>query len=213
MDFFETVGVLFRRWRVTVPTFILGVVITARIMAGVAAEYESFGTVLILPATVAVVELADREIYDDERNPFFHAGVTRTLSRSLPIVVGSSATRDTAETAGLSPNYEIELDHLQPILFITAKGTTPRQSSNTLDFVLAELYSELNERQGLTENIPSDQRAALQILSEVHAVEDRSGSTKVLGTMAIVVVLATVIVGFLAEGIAERRRMRRISPQ
>lgn len=210
MDFFAVLGVVFRRWKVTVPVFVVGMVVLARIVSGVGTEYESFGTAVVLPPSVTLFDLSEDPDYEDEVNVYLeNPGSTRTLASTVPIAVGGSPVRSRAAEAGLSPNYEIEVDDAEPILYITAKGETAAQSSDTLDFVLFEIARELAERQDATEETRQELVATMEILSEVRAIEDSSGGLKVIGAMGVVVMLIVVMSAFVAEGITDRYRARR----
>ncbi len=209
MDFFSMIGVMCRRWKVVIPVFVLGMGITLRVASGVGAEYESYGTVIFLPATTYLVDFSDGTEFVDDLNPFIsNPRATRTLARTVPLVVGSTPVRRIAVEDGLSPNYEIDLDDVESILFITAKGETPAQSSDTLDFVFFELARELAARQNVTEATVEQQVAHMEILSEIRAVENTSGGLKVMGTLGVAVILVTIMAGFVAEGFSERRAVR-----
>ena len=145
-------------------------VLRARIKDRVGNEGQGFVTFTILGGTV-------RGTVTDWDGSF---------AAGVPIAVGSSDTRRAAYDQGLSPNYELELDEGEPIVYISAKGETPEQSGDTLDFVIIELERQLLDRQGVDPNTtePDREFVSIEILSEVKAIEDNSASVKVLGSQA-----------------------------
>ncbi|MEZ5165909.1 MAG: hypothetical protein R2695_05215 [Acidimicrobiales bacterium] len=203
MDFFDVIAVLFRRWIVTVPVFLIGMAVVYQVAAGVGTEYESLGTVIVIPAPIQEVRLGDT-IVPESVNSYTEVGVTGTLARSLPIALGASDMRKKAFDAGLSPTYELTLDERDPIVYVSAKGDTPAQSADTLSFVFIEMDRELAKLQEFEEGDSIEEYARMEILSEIRALADNSRSTKVMGTLGISVVLLTVMAGFAAEGAAER---------
>lgn len=207
MDFFDVIGVLVRRWWVTIPVFVIGMGLVARAAMGVGTEYESTGTVIFLPAA-ETIDYVGSEPVVQELNPYFVVGSTRTLARAVPIAVSSSDTRRAAYDQSLSPNYELELDPSEPIVYISAKGDSPEQSSDTLDFVLFELSRELRERQTADDLDPGVEIASMEIISDSRAIEDNSASVKVLGALGVATLLVTLMAVFGVEGFAERRRSR-----
>jgi len=210
MDFISVIGVALRRWKITVPVFVVGMALVLRIASGLGTEFESLGTVIILPPSVTIYDLSADEEYEDEANIYIeNPRSTRTLAATALIAVGASEVRIAAADAGLSPNYEVVVDDVEPILYITAKGETAAQSSDTLDFVIFELARELAVRQGVTPDIPAELVATMEVLSELRAIEDTSGGLKVMGTLGIVVVLLTVMAAFITEGLVDRMAVNR----
>jgi len=207
MDFFDVVGVMVRRWWVTIPVFVIGMGLVMRAAMGVGTEYESLGTVIFLPASVRIDFVGEEQVIQ-EWNPYLVVGSTRTLARAVPIVVSSSDTRRAAFEQGLSPNYELELDESEPIIYVSVKGDTPEQSSDTLDFVFIQMSEELARRQATDEFDPGIDFATMEIISEVRAIEDTSASVKVMGSLGIAAVLVTVMAAFGVEGLLEKRRGR-----
>lgn len=211
MTFFDALLVLLRRWRTVVPVFAIAMVGVFWVLRGVGVEYESFATIVFLPASVQITELNGEEI-EETINPYFAAGTTRTLARAVPIAVGSTTTRQQALEAGLSAEYEMVLDDSEPILYVSAKADTPQRSADTLDFVLIAIGDEIERRQDIDPESSAaeneDEQASFDTLSEFRAIADNSASVKVFGTLSVAAVLLAVMAGFAAEGIHQRRDPR-----
>lgn len=210
MDFFDVILVLIRRWKVAVSVTVLGVALTAWIVSGVGREYESFASVVFLPASVRESTLGD-SVVRDEVNPYLGIGITGTLARVIPIAVQSAETRDRAEALGLARNYEVVLDDVEPIVFISAKASTPEISSATLDYVIFELDRELTDRLVLDPDTPVEERPTLEVVSEIRAVPNSGGRIKVAGVMTVTVAVAVLLACFGVEGWHRRRSAPRSS--
>ncbi|MFC5751794.1 hypothetical protein [Actinomadura rugatobispora] len=204
MDLLDWIGILLRRWKLTVPLLLLA-------LGGVGAAatvtpwtYEARANLVFLASPFQARQAGG--------NPWlvFDSSLTVTAE-----VVGREMMDDRTAAGlrgrGLTAAYEIGVaqDSTGPVLAVDVSGDDPRVTKATLDALVAEIPRRLTQIQveeGVTERA---QIKASVVTASPKAALAATGKLRVL-VMALFVGLAlTVAVPLFAEVLSERRRRGR----
>lgn len=209
MDLWEAVVVAFRRWYVTIPLLVVGV-IGAFVLAGaVDPTYRAEAEVqYIRPPLDPEDESAALRA---QSNPFY--GDLNQLKFATESAARSDAIADDLDRAGLSASYTVEADGRQPRLYVTAESTRPALAIDTLNELVVmldqeaerlqvESFGEANEEFFVRSISFSDSEPALDVTSRTRA--------RIL--LLVVAVLLAFGIPVLFDGVMAARRRDRQAP-
>ncbi|MCG5220669.1 hypothetical protein [Streptosporangium sp. KLBMP 9127] len=221
MDFWGTVLVLFRRWYVAVPAFLLALGGVAAIYTSVPLTYVSRSVlVLTIPPSGGTLPL-DKEAPNWPVNPLlnFNDG----LSMSASIVIQALGTAETAAElgapAGSETTYKVtngstnpELLMSGPFVFIEGEARTAEQARDIVTRVAAQAQKELTRRQRMV-GAPVKTYIAITRLMPPTTPEAKRGS-KLRAAAAAVGIGFIMSLGsaFAFESVVNGRRARRRGP-
>jgi hypothetical protein len=212
MDILSVLGMVVRRWRVTVPVVLL--TIAGAVGAVVVLSppvYQTSGSLVLLnpPAPPLVTDPADTATVNT--NPYVRFNDLSVVADVIGRTMSSAAMANTLDERGVD-DYEVtgSTDFSRgPIIEAIARESTPEESIQSSQLVLEETEAVLAERQ-LSQGadpaylITADQ---LEVPSEATALY---GST-IRSVIAVLVLGGMCVLGLaiLAEAISTRRAARR----
>ncbi|MEV4891760.1 hypothetical protein AB0K48_20495 [Nonomuraea sp. NPDC055795] len=156
MDFWSTIGVLFRRWYVVLPAFALAIFASLAVYRTVPVQYASNAVIaLTLPKNGGVLPYNPKEP-NPELNPLIvtERGLTATAS----ILIAALNSPDVATELGAPPGGAVELSvnngssNLEamangPLVYIEVESPSPDLSRELVQRVSARARVELRERE------------------------------------------------------------------
>jgi len=156
MDFWRTVGVLFRRWYITVPAFLATLVMAGVAYSLVPVQYES-GSVLVLTTPLSGgTEATDAQHPNPLTNPMMN--FDHSLALTASIVIQQMNSSETALSLGITPggatSYRVtngstnpELLESGPFIFVQGDGPSPEAAQDITEKVSAMAAAVLAQRQ------------------------------------------------------------------
>jgi hypothetical protein len=164
MDFWLTVLVLFRRWYITIPAFVLSIVLAGAAYSAVPVEYQSNAVLVLTTPLKGGTETRNSPYADSLTNPMLNFDPSLALSGA--IVIQQMSTSETAHRLGITfgddTTYEVtngssnpELLETGPFIFIGGTGPSARAARDVATKVAAMAAVVLDERQNELHAPPS----------------------------------------------------------
>lgn len=201
MSLRETLLVIVRRWRLSVPAFVLSVILAAGTFVLIRPSYVAEEQLLILASPTAAG-------IDEPTNPFLNFGSTLVSTAGVvTLTVQAPQVVEALEKQGFSAEYEVKIDDSTPapILLVTATDADPGVASRTADAVTDEVKKSLDAVQEKA-GAPRDTWVRTDVLFRSPKAKIQRKSQ----IRAVIVVFAgaltvTALALFLIEGRAQRR--------
>lgn len=218
MDFWATTTVLFRRWYVTIPAFLLTAAVALGVFSVAPKTFISTSAmVLTLPVTGGSVP-PDMRFPNPRTNPLvsFDQGLSMTSS----ILIQALSTPQTAAKVGApiggttkltitSGGTNPELMPATPFIVITSEAPTAELAHGIVAKVTELAQIELKERQQMV-NAPPATFVTATIVVPPTAPDEKKGSRMrsavVTGALGF---FMSMFAAFAAESFARHRRIRR----
>jgi hypothetical protein len=218
MDFWRTVLVVFRRWYVTVPAFLLAVGIALMVYSMVPVRYVSTAALVLTapPTGGSLVPLPDhQQVVTNPLLNFDHG-----LSTSATILIQALGTPELATELGAPPGgsttYRVtngssnpELLTSGPFVFIAGEGATSAQAQDIVRRVIDRAKLELAARQRELDAPEPTYITITEVVSPT-TPEAQGGSRMRAAAAALALgVIASLAAGFAMESLAAAWRSRR----
>lgn len=218
MDFWATVRILFKRWHVTVPAFLLTIAAAVGVFAVAPKTFvSSSALVLTLPVTGGSVP-SDPRFPNPRTNPLvsFDQGLSMTSS----ILIQALTTPETAAKVGAPIGGDVtlkvtsggtnpELMPATPFIVITCEAPTAELAHGIVVKVTALAQKELRARQQQVKAPPTTYVTATVVIPPT-APDEKKGSRMrsavVTGALAF---FMSLFAAFAVESFARHRRVRR----
>ncbi|MEU8244838.1 hypothetical protein [Nonomuraea sp. NPDC048916] len=220
MDFWGTVLVVFRRWYVTVPAFLLALGTAFAVYLTVPTMYQSNAVlVLTIPPTGGSVPV-DPQYPNPLTNPLLN--YDGALNVSASILLQALSTPETAAQVGAPPGgdtaYSVnngssnpELLASGPFVIIEARSPSAETAHSLVTKLVQRAKVEMAERQRLLRAPPSTYLALTEMVPPTSPQEQRGGKSRFAAAVLILGLFAALTAGFAAESVAAALR-RRESP-
>lgn len=218
MDFWQTIQVLFRRWYVTLPAFLLSILLAAAVYSSVQKVYVSGAVIVLTEPLTGASQPADTSKPRDVMNPLLN--FDRGLSTSAAILIQALSTPEAASELGTPPGgdtwFEVsngstnpELLITGPFIFITGNSTSRDGAKDIVQRVEKRAVEELATRQKEVKAPASTYISAVEVVAPTTgeaAGGSRIRSAAAAGALALMGSLAATF-GF--ESFAQHRARRR----
>jgi hypothetical protein len=133
MDFWQTILVVFRRWYVALPAFLLSILAALGVYASVPRTYVSTSVLVLTLPTTGSSQPADLDRPRDQINPLLN--FDKGLSTSATILIQAISTPETAAELGVPPGsdtwFEVTNGSSNPELLITGPFIFIQGNSST----------------------------------------------------------------------------------
>lgn len=215
MDFWKTVVVLFRRWYVVLPAFLLSIGATALVYTAVESPYTSYGVLVLNTPKTGSVEPNDPDTAFGEINPLLN--FDQGLSMAGSIIIQALGRPETAAELGVHPGdttrfrvhngtVNPELMTSGPFIVIEGESLTAAKARSIVYRVIDRIGVELALRQQLVE-APKSTYITIQQVVAPTTPEQVSGSNSRAAVAALGIgMVASVCGAYAAESFANRRR-------
>lgn len=210
MDLWTALGVLARRWRVVVAGAVVTLLGLWGVYLGVAVTYEAEGEIIfILPAQEADDGASDESGLEiGLQNPYLgFGGSLNVMTFVIARAAGGQQAAELLEEAGGTSDFVVDVvPGDAPMLSITTTSIDSDEAMESYAAVHAWVIQELESRQELA-GAPEQLRIVASAVRSPITPEPQFGS--LLRAAAAVLILggaSTVVLAFLAESVAARRR-------
>ncbi|MFF4774460.1 hypothetical protein ACFY05_16540 [Microtetraspora fusca] len=218
MDFWGTVGVLFRRWYVALPAFLLVLAGAAGVYARFPKTYTSTSAfVLMIPPSGGSLP-TDPEFPNPLTNPLVNFDAGLGLSASL--LIQALSTAEVAAKVGVPPGgrttYTIsngttnqELMISLPYIVVTAEAPTPEEAHRVVVRINELAKEELVRQQRALQAPPATYLTTLQAVPPTAPVEKTGSRLRALVVALAMGCFLSLAATFAVENWAFRRRAYR----
>ncbi|GLZ28894.1 hypothetical protein Lesp02_10840 [Lentzea sp. NBRC 105346] len=217
MDFWRTVLVVFRRWYVVLPAFLLAIGASAAVYASVPVVYISTSVLVLTTPLTGATENVEKPSPDKLTNPFLN--FDKGLSTSASLLIQALSTPEMAAELGAAPGsgttYQVtngssnpELLTSGPFVFIAGESEDAGAARDIVKHVADRARVELQKRQ--TElNAPSPTFITVGDVVPPTTPEAQGGSrTRAAAAALGLGCVAALASAFGAESFAAHRRKR-----
>jgi hypothetical protein len=218
MDFWSTVGVLFRRWYVVLPAFLLAAGASLMVYRTVPVQYTSHAVIaLTLPKNGGVLPY-NPKVANPELNPLI---VTeRGLTAAASILIAALNSPEVATSLGAPPGGEVELSvnngssNLEamangPLVYVDAKTPSPELSLELVTKVAARARVELRERERQVAAPPETYIVVTDVVAPTAPEPLLARRSRALVVTLALGGMAALTAGYAVESFAVARRTRR----
>lgn len=202
MNLADTLRGLWRRWYIVIPGLVLTVLVALAAWQIIKPEYQRSGTELLLPGTASIPEAG---------NPYLYLGGLSQASDVLVTAMSSELELNSLVAEHAGAKVVIARDPLTsgPQILITVTARTDAEAGEILNATIARTTQTLEGLQNV-DGITAGNRIGIKSIT----VDDQSTliqKTRALGVagVASVVLLLTLLLAGLVEGLSTRKRRRR----
>jgi hypothetical protein len=199
VDLLSFLGVMLRRWYVTVPFGLVTCLLAVGVWTSTSPVYQSNATTLVrYPAGIT------QEV--SRLNPYIGYGTLFVPGKVITDVVSSPTYRAQLESQGATGSYQVSMDTQIPIISIQTEDSTPEGSTATGEAVIGALDAVLRQRQEDT-GAPRESFITMEVVQPpVEPTPLRSSRIRAAGGVLALGGLMTAAAALAAEAIARRRR-------
>jgi uncharacterized protein involved in exopolysaccharide biosynthesis len=217
MDFWQTVRVVFRRWYVSVPAFIVALGVAALVYRSVPTQYVSTSVLLLTAPTTGPTAEFKAKQPNAVTNPLLNFEQGLNLSASM--LIQALDRPETATSLGLSPrggtSYQVtngstnpESLESGPFIFIEGTSISPQDAQDIARRLSALAAQDLAERQKEL-NAPASTYITLNEVVPPTTPEARKNKKlRATGAAGALAVLASLAATYAFESIATREGLR-----
>ena len=217
MDFWQVLMIGFRRWMVTVPLVLVGLIFAWTYSSGVKPTYSAEASLLYLPPAVDVnVQTFDPALEDPQeavdietetaQNPY--ASSLRAAALAGELYINSDSVRSQIADEGFSPSYAVSTDRRNPVLYLTVDAGGAPSAVDTVGRLIDEAESDLRARQ-LALELDEREFVSLDVVTQdASAAVDFGSRTRVRAILVLVAFAFAFGVAVLVEAFLDHRQGR-----
>jgi hypothetical protein len=211
MDFWKTMGVLLRRWYVSVPVFVLSLALGGAAFFAVHTQYESTGTIVLTAPTSGGVTAINPADATGPGNPLLDFEGSLTITTQLLIQSLSSPTvqNQVGAQGGVSTFQAGDGETGGPFVVIIADAPSKAQAEKTVDLALKYAQSELNTRQKNLDAPPSTFIGTQVVVAPTPATTKIGSKVKAGGVALVLGLVLGLAAAFAFESVSINRRRRK----
>ncbi|MFC0115275.1 hypothetical protein [Kibdelosporangium aridum] len=211
MDFWKTIKVLLRRWRVAVPVFAVSLGLAAGVYLSVDTEYESTGSIVLTSPTDGAKVTEGQQGPADRVNPLL--AFDGSLNTSATIIIQKLQDPIVQEqlTGGSKEiGYEIGNGQLTgPFIVVVALARTPDDAKNTVTKVIDRARAELKASQEALKAPASTFIAPVDIIAPTNAEPKTGGKVRFAAVALALGFIASLSSAYAMESFTQSRKKKR----
>ncbi len=211
MDFWKTMGVLLRRWYVSVPIFVVSLVLGGGVFFVVPTQYESTGTlVLTAPTSGGVTVLNPKDATTGPGNPLldFQGSLTITTQLLIQSLSSPTAAQNIQNQGGSGTFQAGDGQTGGPFVVIIADAPSRAEAQKTVSLALRYASDELDQRQKALD-APATTFIVTQVVVSPTPATTKIGSKVKAGGIALAAGLVLgLAAAFAWESVAGSRRRK-----
>jgi hypothetical protein len=210
MDFWKTMGVLLRRWYVSVPIFVLCVVLGGGVFIAVPTQYESTGTIVLTAPVSGGFVATNPQNSQGPGNPLLDFEGSLTITSQLLVQSLSSATtqNEIAKLGGASTFQAGDGGTGGPFVVVIADAKSRQQAEKTVTLALDHASTELDQRQKAAQAPPSTYIGTQVVVAATPATTKLGGKVKAGGVALAGGIVVSLAAAFAVDSIMANRRRR-----
>jgi teichuronic acid exporter len=229
VDLWTSLGVITRRWKISVPLILLTALASLVIGGSISPDYEGRAVVMLVgpgsgtpvpgsggdaagstttaPTTTAPpLTPTTAASGNDNANPLLTLnGSLNSNARATLESLNDDDVKRQLQERGLSTSYELEVAQNDPIMSITVTGSDAETVSETMQALEGAVADDLQNRQDQA-GVPAEARMSSQTLSETNQpralYENRRRAQLIIVALGLAL---TAMVVFAVDGLAERQ--------
>jgi hypothetical protein len=211
MDFWKTIRVLLRRWRVAVPVFAMSLGLAAGVYVSVDTEYESSGTIVLTSPTDGPRVAAGATEPADRVNPLLAFDASLNTSATIIIQKLQDPTVQEQLLEGSKEmGYEIGNGQLTgPFIVVVALAKTPDEAKATVTRVLDRAKTELKTSQEALKAPASTFIAPVDIIAPTNAEPKTGGKVRFAAVALVLGFIASLSSAYGMESFTQSRKKKR----
>lgn len=202
MNLADTLRGLWRRWYIVIPGLILAILVALAAWQAIKPDYQRTGTQLLLPGAASIPKAG---------NPYLYLGGLSQASDVLVTAMSSDLEQKSLLAGHAGAQITIVRDPLTsgPQILTTVSARSDVEAGEILDAAIVRTTQMLDSLQHV-DGITAGNRIGIKTIT-VDTKSTLIQKTRVLGVAgaALVVLLLTLIVAGLVEGLSTRKRRRR----
>ncbi len=204
MDLWTALFTVFRRWYVSLPIAVLGVVATIMIGGRIEQQYEAKASVVLVPAPNKLLN----GIIQPAENIYDPRGAASAVFRR----VSSPDLQREFEAEGLSKDFTVTLDQMTAIIDFAVTGNGADETLETAERLVSETRTNLARIQAAA-SVEPDATISLQVINISAEAEPVKGNKpRVMATIFVLGMVAAISAAFIVESFGNRRRQRAAGP-
>jgi len=210
MDFWKTIGVLLRRWYVSVPVFVVSLALGGGVFFKTPTQYEATGTMVLTAPTAGASVAIDPSKATGPGNPLLDFEGSLTITTQLLIQsLSSPAVQQQIATEGGSGTFTAGDGNTGgPFVVILADAKSPALAELTVNLALKYAQNELDARQKNLNAPPTTFIGTQSVVSPTTATTKISGKLKAGGIALVGGLVLSLLVAYGIESFSTRRRKR-----
>jgi hypothetical protein len=212
MDFWKTIRVLLRRWRVAVPVFAVSLGLAAGVYMSVHTEWESTGTIVLAsPTDGPRANSANKDGSVERVNPLL--AFDASLNTSATIIIQKLQDPAVAEQllgVKSTTTYQIGNGQLTgPFILVIDDARSPQDAQATVTKVLDRAKAELKQSQEALK-APASTFITPQTVVEPTRAEAKIGGKVRFAAVALVLgLIASLSSAYMVESFSQSRKKKR----
>lgn len=211
MDFWKTMGILLRRWYVSVPILVVSLGLGGAVFLSVATQYESTGTlVLTAPPSGGVTQVNPKDA-TGPGNPLLDFEGSLTITTQLLIQSLSSPTvqQQIGQQGGVNTFQAGDGETGGPFVVIIADAPSKAQAQKTVSLALTFAKNELNQRQKDLDAPASTYIVTQVVVAPTPATTKIGGKVKAGGVALALGLVVSIAAAFAVDSVMTSRRRRK----
>jgi uncharacterized protein involved in exopolysaccharide biosynthesis len=211
MDFWKTIRVLLRRWRVAVPVFAVSLGLAAGVYLSVHTDYESTGTIVLTSPTDGARVAAGAKGPADQVNPLLAFDASLNTSATILIQKLQDPTvQDELLGENSKSGYEIGNGQLTgPFIVVVALARTPDEAKATVTKVLDRAKAELKQNQEALKAPASTFIAPVSIIDPTKGEPKTGGKVRFAAVALVLGLIASLASAYAMESFTQSRKKKR----
>jgi hypothetical protein len=211
MDFWKTIRVLLRRWRVAVPVFAVSLGLAAGVYLSVHTDYESTGTIVLTSPTDGARVAAGAKGPADQVNPLLAFDASLNTSATIMIQkLQDPAVQEQLLGVNAKISYQIGNGQLTgPFIVVVALARTPDEAKATVRKVLDRAMAELKQSQEALKAPASTFIAPVSIVDPTKGEAKIGGKVRFAAVALVLGFIASLSSAFAVESISQSRKKKR----
>jgi hypothetical protein len=217
MDFWQTVLVVFRRWYVALPAFVLSLGLAAAVYLSVPKVYASTSVLVLTQPLTGAIQPMDPDRPPGIINPLLN--FDQGLSMSASIVIQALRTSEAAAALGIRPGGDTtftvdngssnpELPINGPFIFITGQSGSPAAASDIVARVVERARLELVQRQQNLDVPPATYVSAMVVMPPTPPQVQGGSKSRAAAAALGLGLLGSLSAVFAVESVSVARRRR-----
>jgi len=211
MDFWKTIGVLLRRWKVAVPVFVVALAIGAGVFVKVPTQYVATGTMVLTAPTAGATTSVDPAQATGPGNPLLDFAGSLTITNQLLVqsLSSPSVADQIAGQGGVSTYQAGDGNTGGPFVVIIATANSPQSAELTVNLALKYAQNELDARQKNLNAPPSTFIGTQSVVSPTQATTKISNKVKDGGIALVVGLILSLATAYGVDSWRNGRRRKR----